>query len=95
MAVLAELQPFDNEKVRLRAHAMLPRAADRRAFDETSAGLSHAALIAHAARMIVRAEVLASYAAPPTTGDRVSGIRPVPVARIALAQVEAGRVRTG
>ena len=84
--LLAELEPLNNEKVRQRAHALLLRATDRRCFDETSSALPHEALVMHAARMIVRAELLAHYAGLEKAGDRVSGVRGIPVARIDLVQ---------
>jgi hypothetical protein len=63
---------------------MLPRLEDRRRFDAATEGASHAATCDEGARAIVRHELLASYA--PGAGDRASGERSVPVARIALVR---------
>jgi len=61
---------------------MLRTPAERATFDRSTANLAHAALCDEAARVMVRAEILASYK------DRVSGEHAVPLARVRLVKRE-------
>lgn len=58
----AELLMLDDDQVRERVRAQLPRLDDRRAFDEAAAGAaSHVELCAAGARAILRAGMLQAF----------------------------------
>jgi hypothetical protein len=80
-----ELGKLDLVRLRVRVHAQLPALADRLRFDRETDGAGSERLVDAGARAIVRAELLASYAAPV---ERVSGV--VPVARLRLVRKAAG-----
>ncbi len=84
-ALVEQLRRLDPQHIRRHVHATLPRLQDRETFDRVTVGVSHAALVDEAARTLVRQEILAGYR------DRVSGERPIPLARIALVRKEARR----
>jgi hypothetical protein len=74
--LVEDLRRLDPQRIRTAVHAMLPRLAERNAFDAATATLAHAALCDEAARLMVKHELLAAYR------DRVSGERPIPVIRV-------------
>jgi len=78
--LVEDLRRLDPGKIRLAVHLALPKVAERDRFDGETATAAHAVLVDAAARLLVRAEILASYR------DRVSGVHPVAVARVQLVR---------
>lgn len=83
----AELAKLDPERIRMRVHVALPTVAARQVFDRTTALFDHARLVDEAALAMARLELLASYRAD--VGDRQSGERAIPIARVELVRKRA------